>query len=46
MIQQVLRAYSQNKLLSDVARMNRLGWLPLGSTYKEGLFWYQTVTKQ
>jgi hypothetical protein len=45
MMLQVLRAYSTSKLLSDVARMNRLGWKPTGATYKEGLFWYQAVTK-
>jgi hypothetical protein len=46
MIQQVLRAYSESKLLSDVAKLTRLGWSTTGATYKEGLFWYQAVSKQ
>jgi hypothetical protein len=43
---QLLRAGSSYKLLSDVARMNRLGWSTEGSAYKEGLYWYQAVSKQ
>jgi hypothetical protein len=46
MIQQTLSAYSQVKLLTDVARLKRLGWKPIGELYKEGLYWYQALVKQ
>lgn len=45
MIQQTLRAYSESKLLADVTRLQSLGWSTIGSLYKEGLFFYQAVTK-
>ena len=45
MIQQTLRAFSQSKLLADLARLQALGWSAVGSIYKEGLYWYGTVRK-
>jgi hypothetical protein len=45
MTQTMLRAASQATLLKDCQRMILLGWSLVGSTYKEGLYWYQAVTR-
>jgi hypothetical protein len=45
MIQQTLRAFSESKLLAELARLQSLGWSTVGLVYKEGLYWYGTVRK-
>lgn len=46
MIQQMIRAYSESKLLDYVARLQRIGWKPIGEAYKEGLYHYQAMVRE